>query len=154
MNIDDVKLPCKENGYRFVLGEKPFKSMDEALAYAEEKEKREERQARRKLTIPAITRDGKKTTVTGIHAGNGRILCAPDLKDGKFGGDPDLYFDSPETDRILGEFLRLVDELHAVKSSLESRKITWMTNGYERFEKIGHEEAIRRIEQRQKLLAS
>lgn len=68
--------------WSFLALEREFSSYEELRTYVEQRRKAEAAQERRQLELPAIHNDGERTTITGLHAGHGGVLCKPRLKNG------------------------------------------------------------------------
>ena len=71
---------------------------------------------REKLALPVITSDGQAANLTGIHAGHGRFLTSPDLKNTRW--NTNFYPDTPLVRQLLSEEKRAEEELSRLHGEL------------------------------------
>ncbi len=107
--------------------------------------KQREKTNRRKLSIPVVTLEGSKYTLTGVHAAHGSFLTSPSLaNEGKFGGKPNLYLDLPIVGELSAELRQLKKRASEIEDSLKAFVLEPPYKAYGK--EIDHDAAITRLE--------
>ncbi len=132
------------DGWRFFVPDldrwfDDYKSMTEAIDRAG---KTVAAAKRRKVSISAVTEDGKKFEVTGVHSGHGSLITKPKIE--RFGSG-DLYADTPLVKEAFSEKRRLQSDLRRVCTLLRSFRMNRERN-YREFDPTQHDAEIKRIE--------
>lgn len=96
---------------------------------------------RRKLNVAAVTEDGKKLLVTGVHAGHGGLITTP--KRERFSSG-EVYVDTPLVAKALAEYRRLNHDIQRVEALLKTHDL--VSHSYRQFDLSQHEPEIKRIE--------
>jgi hypothetical protein len=96
---------------------------------------------RRKVNIAAISENGKKFLVTGVHAGHGKLITSP--KQERFGRD-DLFVETKLVTQALAEKRRLQHDVARVDGLLKLHRLDY--HGYRTFHISMHDSEIKRLE--------
>ena len=76
--------------------------------------------AKEKLALAAIDSDGVSVTITGVHAGHGRVTRTPP---GDKHGSPILYADTPQVRALVAKKVALKAELERIGDTLDGVRV-------------------------------
>lgn len=104
---------------KFAVGKNEYASYAEAIDAIDRAEKTAEAMKRKKLNIPVLDEKGVARTVTGIHAGHGKLVLSPAPDHYGYGGYR-VYPVVPWISEAIAKAMALREEAELIESATES----------------------------------
>lgn len=79
---------------------------------------------RTKLSLPCVSAELKKTSITGLHSRTGKFLIAPKIDERRFGSVPTLYADTPEAIAAIRAFQEAVAASEKAQQALDKFQVS------------------------------